>query len=576
MIYQIRRNMALLSSDRQQTWVGVGLILAVFMLLLVFINPLRNVAIADDWDYARSARQLLYTGIFRRSEIMTASAFFPAIWGALFAKLFGFSFVTLRLSTLVLALGALIFFYALLGELDFQGARRVLAVLTLLVSPVFVFLAFSFMTDMSFLFAIVGALYFFVRAHHRQDLRWMFIGSLFSGLAFLTRQLGILIPFIVGMMILLDWPASIFPAKPGGRVRLRWFLAAVGVPGVVFCLYFAWAKFLGGATWADGARTFGRTWDFWRQPDIAGFLLRRFVEAIVTLGVYILPLWFGLAPALPEGWRQWRQSGWWRKIALGFLAALFAAVVIRLAGRDEWFPYLPDQLTRHGMRPYLAYIAYTLNIQRPLVVPLSLSVLLTGLGVVAGLILCDGMLRRMTGRAAPEFALVYGTTLALAAATMTFFSFYEHYLLALMPGVIILVLDMTRRVHFSPGSATVGFLLVAVCSMALMRDYFSFTELKWNTAEALHRAGVPIEQIDAGFEWDGWHLYDESVAYIQANHLPMEVTPWEYIWDPQYIFTFAPVPGYRVEQPLTFSTPLRPGGTDLLLLLRREDSKSLK
>jgi hypothetical protein len=39
--------------------------------------------------------------------------------------------------------------------------------------------------------------------------------------------------------------------------------------------------------------------------------------------------------------------------------------------------------------------------------------------------------------------------------------------------------------------------------------------------------------------------------------------------DPQYIFAFEPVPGYRIEKRLTFSTPLRAGGADLLFLLRR-------
>lgn len=562
--------MSLLPSSRRQTWLDAGLILVVFVLLLVLINPLHNVPVVDDWDYARSARHLLYTGTFQRGEMMTASAFFPAVWGALFAKLFGFSFITLRLSTLALAVGALSFFYALLGELQFQGTRRVLAVLTLLVSPVFVFLAFSFMTDMSFLFGIIGALYFFVYAYRRQALRWVLIGSFFSALAFLARQLGILIPLVMGTMILFDWPAPIFRARPGIWVRLRWFLAAVGVPGLVFCAYFVWTRFLGGATWADGARTFGRTWDFWRQPDLAGFLLRRFVEADVTLAVYVLPLWLGLATAVPEGWRQWRQSRAWQKIVLAFLAVLFVGVVLRLASRDEWFPYLPDQLTRSGIRPYLAYLAYTLNIQRPLVVPFSLSLVLTVLGVVTGLILCDGMVRRMNGRAAPEFIMIYGITLALAVGSMAFFSFYEHYLLALMPGVIILVLDLSRRVPFSWRSGVAGFLLMAICSVVLMQDYFSFSELKWNTAEALRRGGVPVEQIDAGFEWDAWHLYDKSQAYIQANHLPMEITPWEYIWDPQYIFSFAPVPGYRIEKRLTFVTPLRSSGTDSILLLRRE------
>src|SRR6185503_10272661 len=167
-------------SYHRQTWLDVSLILAAFILLLLLINPLRNFAIADDWDYAKTAQHLLYLGIFRRGEMMTASAFFPTVWGVLLAKVFGFSFVTLRLSTLVLAFGTLLFFYTLLGELEFQGARRVLATLTLLVSPVFIFLAFSFMTDISFLFGSVGALYFSVCAQRRQELRLAFIGSLFG------------------------------------------------------------------------------------------------------------------------------------------------------------------------------------------------------------------------------------------------------------------------------------------------------------------------------------------------------------------------------------------------------------
>lgn len=500
---------------------------------------------------------------------MTANALFPAVWGTLFATIFGFSFITLRLSTLVLAFGTLIFFYGLLGELEFQGARRVLAVLTLLVSPVFVFLAFSFMTDISFLFGVVGAWYFFVCAQRRQSLRLLFIGSLFSVLAFLARQLGGLIPLVFGLWVLFDKSASIFQTRSNRWVRLRWFLTAAGVPGIVFLVYFGWTLFFGGATWADQARTLGRTWQFWQQPDVAGFLVRRFIEAVVTLGVYILPLWFGLTTAMPEGWHHWQQSRLWRKISLGLLAALFVAVVVRLAGRDEWFPYLPDQLTRHGMRPYLAYAAYTLNIQRPLVVPLSLSVMLTVLGALAGLVLCDWMLRRISERVSPEFALIYGTTTAFAVGSLVFFSFYEHYLLVLMPGVIILTLDMTRRVHFSSLRGVAGFVLVAMCSIALMQDYFAFTELKWDAAQALRREGVPIEKIDAGFEWDGWYLYDESLAYIQAHHLPMTITPWEYIWDPEYIFAFEPIPGYRVEKRLKFSTVLRNGGTDFMFLLRR-------
>ena len=324
-----------------RNWLTPGVILAALAILICCINPWREFAIEDDWDYARVVWHLVHTGIFRRGELMEATTLFPVIWGALFAQLFGFSFVSLRLSTLVLAGGSLLFFYALLGELEFDRPRRLLATLTLLVSPVFVFLAFSFMTDVSCLFGLVGALYYFVRALRQQQVRFALIGSVFVGLAFLARQLGGLVLLSFGLVILFSrWDLT--PPTKTRWTRLAWLLAASFVPIAVFGVYLGWVQFGGGATWADKSRSVNSTWHLWLQPDSAGVLLRRFVETMVTVGIYILPLWFALVVALPAGWRIWRQRPPWRKIIGGLLGVMVVTVLIRLAARDEWFPYLPE------------------------------------------------------------------------------------------------------------------------------------------------------------------------------------------------------------------------------------------
>ena len=79
------------------------LIAGLFALLAAAVGPLHNFPIGDDWEYARTVQRLLATGEFYRSPLVQATALFPAAWGALFAAALGFSFNTLRLSTLPLA-----------------------------------------------------------------------------------------------------------------------------------------------------------------------------------------------------------------------------------------------------------------------------------------------------------------------------------------------------------------------------------------------------------------------------------------------------------------------------------------
>ena len=65
--------------------------------------PHRDVPVIDDWTYAWSVEQLRYHG---RLAMLDWSAVFPvgpALWGTAWSLVFGFSFTTLRVSTLVLA-----------------------------------------------------------------------------------------------------------------------------------------------------------------------------------------------------------------------------------------------------------------------------------------------------------------------------------------------------------------------------------------------------------------------------------------------------------------------------------------
>ena len=81
--------------------------LAAFALTILFVNPLRETVADDDWMYALTVEHLLQTGSYRSHGWLAANMPFQAYWGGLFARVLGYSFASLRISTLVLVFPAL-------------------------------------------------------------------------------------------------------------------------------------------------------------------------------------------------------------------------------------------------------------------------------------------------------------------------------------------------------------------------------------------------------------------------------------------------------------------------------------
>jgi Dolichyl-phosphate-mannose-protein mannosyltransferase len=114
----------------------------------------------------------------------------------LFSQLFGFSFVVLRLATLVLAWAGLLAWYGTLRELGTGPLLAVLGTLMLWCNPVFFGLSHSFMTDVPFVSLMNAALFFDVRWVNRGRTWDLGLGSVFVILAVLIRQPGVALALI--------------------------------------------------------------------------------------------------------------------------------------------------------------------------------------------------------------------------------------------------------------------------------------------------------------------------------------------------------------------------------------------
>src|SRR5262249_48576694 len=130
---------------------GMCLVLGLFLLAAGFVNPFREVANGDDWAYALTVRHLLETGEYKLGDWAAANMVAQVSWAALFGEVFGSSLGILRVSTLAVFGLGLVACYRLLRDFGLKDAEASLLTMTVLASPIVVFFAFSFMTDVPFL-----------------------------------------------------------------------------------------------------------------------------------------------------------------------------------------------------------------------------------------------------------------------------------------------------------------------------------------------------------------------------------------------------------------------------------------
>ena len=102
---------------------GLLLLLLFFFLVVAFVNPLRQVLIQDDWSYALTVRHLLTTGEYKLHDWAAANMPVQIYWAGFLTQVFGYSFIVLRCSTLILLFTGLLALYRILRDFGVGDAR---------------------------------------------------------------------------------------------------------------------------------------------------------------------------------------------------------------------------------------------------------------------------------------------------------------------------------------------------------------------------------------------------------------------------------------------------------------------
>lgn len=530
---------------------AAGLIVTAAIAVTALIGAGGDFPLSDDWSYAFTARGLCETGTLRFLPWTGASVVLQAWYGAALCALVGFSFTTLRASTLVLATLGAIGFLLMLRHAGVRGGALALGTALFALNPLYVNLAFTFMTDVPFTVAAVWAGYCYVRGLGERRTDLLLAGSLAAAAALLIRQHGI---FVAGAAAL----AVLLAADRSWRERLAGAVAAAALPALAFVAFHVWLFVFHGAP-AGYHTKIGDA----GHVTLAGLANCAF-RGIEYLGLFLCPLAVDLARPLRA--RHPRLTAAW----CAGLGALVVALYLR--ERALMF-YLTNVLYDFGLGALSLRDTLFLALRPAVELGPALALPLTVIATLAAAVLAVAWTADLARLRSPVPAFLLLALAFLFAGTLLHARYYfDRYLLAVLPFALAATLALRPVAPRSPRAWALAALL-AWYAVAGTHDYLAWNRARYAGLATLAAEGIPPSAIDGGMEFNAWHLAPVLGTWPTADEArpgqPPTKRSWWWVVDDQFVVSFRPLPGYDVRQSLAYRRWLPPGSGRVVILERQ-------
>jgi hypothetical protein len=474
--------------------------------------PFAEMGFVDDWSYVKTALVFARTGHIVYNGWATAMLGWAIPWGALFIKLFGFSFAAVRLSTLPLAMASVYLFHASLVRFGITARNAMVGALTLGLSPLFLPLAASYMTDVAGLFCILLCLYLCQRAlaanSDRTTILWLACAALTNVAGGTVRQIAWL-----GTLVMVPSTAWLLRKRTSVK-RVAFLLWIASVVSVLACIrWFERQPYALPEKIIQGPVT----------GTMLGHMLAELLKALLCLALITFPI---LAAWIPVQ-RSLSPSALTR-IACVLIAMAAASIVLSNKGSLD-----------HRVMPWLGHVIGTLSIfsstgemlgSRPVTLTLLMRVGLSLLVIAALLTLGEQMLAKPWLTKSPSTVSLHEALWVLGPFSISYLAFllpralysfiYDRYLLGLMPFAIIILLLLHQRwiAVRLPAVTVTALSLFALYTIAGTHDWFALNRARVAAVARISASGVPVTSIQGGFDYDGWTQI-EAAGYINDARL---------------------------------------------------------
>jgi 4-amino-4-deoxy-L-arabinose transferase-like glycosyltransferase len=482
--------LVLLKKITGQDWLCLAAVCLGFVAVVLLISPVRSFPITDDWSYARDVQHMLNWD-YHKDDAAQAIVLTHIAWGAIFAALFGFSFTTLAIANLTMSLTCLLVFYSLLRQLNITSFWALLGVALLGFNPIYVYISYSFMTEITFLTLTLLACICCIRGVQTGKSSFLLLAGACVGLAYLTRQFAVVL--VIAALFYLWWSS-----------RWTWprAIAIVALPIAVVVAYGIWERTQPATLGEKFSISMLQT--ILSAPwEVLSDRTQRITSALAVWGITLaalvikpkrfiltLPIFFVLA------------------LELVSIANALGTVLPQDGSVVDHTGLLMFEYNAKGLWPQSIWIL--IAVAGAFVLSLYLATAAEWLHNWFN----SSFVRRKRSADPQVFLTISAILLAGAAMTLPPV-FFDRYLLPSVALLIPMVLksaqgEAATELH-TPNQGQlrlrwlilVPLVLFTLCAQA---DYMSHAKARWQAAEALAAQGVPRNQINAGFEWAGWYL----------------------------------------------------------------------
>ncbi len=500
-----------------------------FLCMLIFTVcfwatwPIAAMGFGDDWSYIKSAQVFAQTGRFVYNGWATAMLGWQIPWGALFIRLFGFSFMAVKLSTFPLALATLFLFHLILVRFGISARNAIIGTLTLGLSPLFMPLAASFMTDISGLFVIVLCLYCCQRAvqaqTHTATIAWLSFAAASNLAGGTVRQIVWL-----GALVMVPSTGWLL-RKRRGVLPTALALWIVCIVGVLYSMHwFAQQRY------SIQEDIFRASFSDWSPVLIHLLLITMYLSAqFLCLLLVVFPLLIVWLPHI----RKISRSSFTKFV-------IFLVIWIVFESLFHWELLWPQgSLFKEFATFRDASAGSALDVQTFFLpwsgrLAISMLVLVTFLACVASVRLKLGAQNRTAtpnGRSeifwlCTPFVSSYFALLLPRAATG---EIYDRYVLGIMPFAILCLLWLYQR-HIAqelPAYSAFALIVYTILAIAGTHDWYAWQRARLAAINEVRAAKVPRRNIQGGFEYDGWtqieyggHINDQRIQIPADAYAP--------------------------------------------------------
>jgi hypothetical protein len=517
------RRLLTTNAIRPDAAVALAIVL-VWVILAVIVNPIGDFPLNDDWSYGRTVKILLDEHRFHLIDLNTATFAFQALYGVLFCIPFDFSFTALRISTLVLGVAGVIWFYYLLRQVTPRKTLAACGSFVLMLNPIFYLNAFSFMTDVPFTSLEILSALFLVKALRSDSRRDERIGFALLCCATLIRQIALPIAFAYGLTLF-------FTSGQSGWRRLRGFWLTLGLAGLL-ALYSAVFYLL------DTPLTLGSH----KQEEIAyllaklgqggysGLVIRNIYTFFIYMCVLTLPLAILLLGHLLRRTQIKTNATLWQLLATAIL--LFSGCLFIYALNAQYF-----HIVGNSINPWFTLgpcdLPNSCNFLSD-VLPQDLGMAeLATAAIVVDLCLVATLVAQFRRQAASSRGFRVALFAALACAGLVapfmFGKVYDRYFLPPLPFALLLLVSVTDWAlanGVTPHRLRTAWLTIPVIGVMLLasgifavsgtHDYLEWNRARWQAISDLTvHSGIDPAMLDGGFEVSGWYLFDTDEALRQ-------------------------------------------------------------